>query len=181
MLILGIDPGSRITGYGVIRIERNRAQHVACGCIRVGDELFAVRLKNIFSGVREVIAAYQPDEMAIEQVFVQRNVDSALKLGQARGAAICATVDSSMPVAEYTPAQIKLAVVGKGNAAKEQVQHMVSVLLNLTSSPQADAADALAVALCHFHIQQASENMQLPLSAHRGTTGKGRRSWRRRR
>lgn len=158
-LLLGIDPGSRITGYGLIRQQGSRVEYVASGCIRLqGDEL-AGRLKQVFDGVSEIINQYQPDSFAIEQVFMAKNADSALKLGQARGAAIVAATCANLPVAEYSARQIKQAVVGKGSADKSQVQHMVCHLLKLTASPQADAADALAVALCHGHTQQSLINM----------------------
>lgn len=152
--ILGIDPGSRMTGYGVIEVQGRRAAYIASGCVRMDDVNFAERLRAIFEGVGVVVERYRPTEIAIEKVFVQRNVDSALKLGQARGAAICAVVSRSLPVAEYSPAQIKQALVGRGAAAKEQVQHMVKTLLQLIEDPQADAADALACALCHSHTRQ---------------------------
>ena len=157
--ILGIDPGSRLTGYGVIEVRGQRAEYIASGCVRMADEDFAQRLRAIFEGVGEVVERYRPTEIAIEKVFVQRNVDSALKLGQARGAAICAVVSRSLPIAEYSPAQIKQALVGRGAAAKEQVQHMVKTLLQLIESPQADAADALACALCHSHTRQTMSRL----------------------
>ena len=154
-IILGIDPGSRLTGYGVIKKVGQKSEYVASGCIRVqGDEL-AGRLKQIFDGVSEIIHQFQPNEFAIEQVFMAKNPDSALKLGQARGAAIVAATTFDLPVAEYSARQIKQSVVGKGSADKSQVQHMVTYLLNLAAKPQADAADALAVALCHNHTQQS--------------------------
>ena len=154
-IILGIDPGSRITGYGVIKKAGQKSEYIASGCIRVqGDEL-ASRLKQIFDGVSEIIHQFQPTDFAIEQVFMAKNPDSALKLGQARGAAIVAATAFDLPVAEYSARQIKQSVVGKGNADKSQVQHMVTYLLELAARPQADAADALAVALCHNHTQQS--------------------------
>jgi len=152
--ILGIDPGSRITGFGIIEREGNRVVYVESGCIRAGDGDFAGRLKTIFDGLRDVVTIYAPEQVAIEQVFMHRNPDSALKLGQARGAAICAVMSMGLNISEYTPSEIKQATVGKGNAAKEQVQHMVTAMLKLPGTPQADAADALAVALCHNHITQ---------------------------
>ncbi len=147
--ILGIDPGSRVTGYGLIDVNGQNYRYVASGCIRIKSENFPDRLKEIFVGVDEVIAEYQPTLAAVEQVFVKLNVGGALKLGQARGAAICACVMRSLDVGEYMPNQIKKAVVGRGHATKEQIQHMVMTHLNLTQSPQSDAADALATALCH--------------------------------
>ena len=149
--ILGIDPGSRFTGYGIIDVEGARSRYVVSGCIRIRGEALPERLRQIFEGVREVIDEFAPAEMAVEMVFMHRNADSALKLGQARGAAICAGATLGLPVAEYTPQQIKQAVVGGGRAAKEQVQQMVKMLLGLQGSVQADAADALGVALCHAH------------------------------
>ncbi|MGJ8682394.1 crossover junction endodeoxyribonuclease RuvC [Paraglaciecola sp.] len=154
-IILGIDPGSRITGYGVIKKVGNNSQYVGSGCIRVQGTELAPRLKQIFDGVSEIIQQYQPTEFAIEQVFMAKNPDSALKLGQARGAAIVAATTFDLPVAEYSARQIKQSVVGKGGADKSQVQHMVTYLLKLGATPQADAADALAVALCHTHTQQS--------------------------
>lgn len=154
MRILGIDPGSRITGFGVIDIEGSRTRYVTSGCVKVASEALPERLQEIFAGIAEVVQDYRPDHMAIERVFMARNADSALKLGQARGAAICAATSSALIVSEYSPREIKQAVVGKGGATKEQVQHMVCILLSLNSPPQADAADALAVALCHGHTHQ---------------------------
>ena len=166
--ILGIDPGSRITGYGVIEVQGNRSTYLVSGCVRVDDETFPERLRAIFDGIGAVVAEYQPTEIAIEKVFVQRNVDSALKLGQARGAAICAVMNRSLPIAEYSPAQIKLALVGRGAADKHQVQHMVKTLLQLVESPQADAADALACALCHSHTRQTLNALPAAVRGMRG-------------
>ncbi|MCK5640088.1 MAG: crossover junction endodeoxyribonuclease RuvC, partial [Gammaproteobacteria bacterium] len=143
--ILGIDPGSRITGFGIVECVDGRTRYIESGCIRLGDGDFMGRLKVIFDGLSEVVETYAPTEVAIERVFMHRNPDSALKLGQARGAAICAVMSDNMPVHEYAPAEIKQAIAGKGNANKEQIQHMVKILLNLPATPQADAADALAV------------------------------------
>lgn len=154
MRILGIDPGSRITGFGIIEREGTRSIYVASGCIRLGDGEFTQRLKSIFDELREVVMAYRPDEVAIERVFMARNPDSALKLGQARGAALCAVLTEGLAVSEYTPTEIKQATVGTGRADKGQIQHMVQALLKLPAAPQADAADALAVALCHVHTAQ---------------------------
>lgn len=151
--ILGIDPGSRYTGYGVIDMDGNRACYVASGAVRVQGEDLAERLRIIFDGITQIVASHQPDEVAIEKVFMHRNADSALKLGQARGAAICASLSPPLPLSEYTPTQIKQAVVGRGHAEKGQIQHMVRVLLSLSATPQSDAADALAVALCHGHTR----------------------------
>lgn len=155
MIILGIDPGSRITGYGVIRYQSGKYQYIASGCIRLGDDAIPERLKKIFDGVSQLIQQYNPTEFAIEQVFLAKNPDSALKLGHARGAAIVAATHANLPVSEYSARQIKQSVVGKGNAEKSQVQHMVSYILELSGKPQADAADGLAVALCHCHTNQS--------------------------
>lgn len=149
--ILGIDPGSRVTGYGVIDSDGSRSRHVASGCIRTADGELAERLGEIFRGVAEVVAEYGPLEVAIEQVFMAKNAASALKLGQARGAAICAAVTAGLPVSEYTPRMIKLAVVGTGKADKAQVQHMVKRILGLEQQLAADQADALATAISHAH------------------------------
>ncbi|MGY3902934.1 crossover junction endodeoxyribonuclease RuvC [Aeromonas lusitana] len=154
-IILGIDPGSRITGYGVIRIVSGKAEYLGSGCIRTDLGELPSRLKQVYDGVSEIITQFKPDEFAIERVFMARNADSALKLGQARGSAIVAAVNALLPVSEYSATQIKQAVVGTGGAAKEQVQHMVTHLLKLSATPQADAADALGVALCHFHTHQS--------------------------
>ena len=135
----------------MIEVAQGRLSYVTSGCIRVQGETLPERLKSIFNSVSEIVNDYRPDEMAIEQVFVKSNVDSALKLGQARGAAICAGVTRALDVFEYTPTQIKQAIVGKGHADKAQVQFMVRALLNLPGLPQQDAADALACALCHRH------------------------------
>ena len=149
--ILGIDPGSRITGYGVIAVEGNKYRYITSGCIKTTGDDMASRLHQVFSGLVEVIQLHQPTESGIEEVFLNKNVNSALKLGQARGAALVALAAQSVIVAEYTPRKIKQAVVGYGAAEKHQVQHMVKLLLNLSAIPQQDAADALAVALCHAH------------------------------
>ena len=152
--IIGIDPGSRVTGYGIIDQEGQVLRYVASGCIRIKGEALAERLGMIFTCVQQVIDEYRPGEMAVERVFMNKNADSALKLGQARGAAICAGVTRTVPVNEYAAREIKQAVVGKGGAAKEQVQHMVRVLLSLDKQPPSDAADALAVAICHGQIHE---------------------------
>jgi crossover junction endodeoxyribonuclease RuvC len=152
--ILGLDPGSRLTGFGVIEVQGRHNGYLASGCIRVRADALPDKLRIIFDGVNELIALHKPQVMAIEKVFMHRNADSALKLGQARGAAICAAVCRGLQVSEYTPNQIKLTVVGTGHAAKEQVQHMVRMLLDLPAAPSKDAADALAAALCHAHMSQ---------------------------
>ncbi|MES9860898.1 MAG: crossover junction endodeoxyribonuclease RuvC [Candidatus Thiodiazotropha sp. LLP2] len=152
--IIGIDPGSRATGYGLIESDGVNSTHLAHGVLRLEGEALAPRLGQIFTGITAVINEYQPEIMAIEQVFVSKNPSSALKLGQARGAAICAGVNLGLSVAEYSPRGIKQAIVGTGRAEKEQVQHMVQMLLGLKKKPQADAADALAVALSHAHTSK---------------------------
>ena len=149
--IIGIDPGSRQTGFGIIDSDGIRSRYVFSGCIYVKGDTLPERLGDIFSRVSEIMEEWQPAEMAIEQVFVNKNVDSALKLGQARGAAICAGVQKQVQVSEYTPKAVKSAVVGTGNATKEQIQHMMGMLLNMNKALQADEADALGVALCHAH------------------------------
>lgn len=153
MRILGIDPGSLVTGFGIVDSDGRRSVHVHSGCIRVKGEDLVVRLGRIFDEVSLLVETHRPEVLAIEQVFVSRNPSSALKLGQARGAAICAGVRAGLPVSEYSPTSIKQAVVGTGAASKEQVQHMITMILSLKDAPAADQADALAVALCHAHTQ----------------------------
>ena len=154
-LILGIDPGSRITGYGVVRDTGRGCEYIASGCIRTGEGALSERLQKVYRGVSEVIKTYQPTTMGIEQVFMARNADSALKLGQARGAAIVAAVEAGLEVSEYTATQVKQTVVGTGAADKQQVQMMVMHLLKLVQKPQIDASDALGIALCHAHHRQS--------------------------
>jgi crossover junction endodeoxyribonuclease RuvC len=160
-IILGIDPGSRFTGYGVIKQEGRTFTYLGSGCIKAlsqGEDLGS-RLQTIFAGVSEIILQFKPDMFAIEQVFMAKNPDSALKLGQARGAAIVAATNNDLVIGEYSARQIKQAVVGTGAADKTQVQHMVKAILKLPGMPQADAADALAVALCHAHSHQSLEKL----------------------
>ncbi len=158
-VIIGIDPGSRHTGYGLIRIDGNQSFYIASGCIHLDTEhKLPQRLQTIFSELQKIILLHQPAEAAIEQVFMHENPGSALKLGQARGAAIVAL---TIPVAEYSARQVKQSVVGYGAAKKEQVQHMVGRLLNITGKLQADAADALAIALCHAHSRLSINKMLL--------------------
>ena len=152
-VIIGIDPGSRVTGYGVVRMVRNRAEFVACGCIRLGDGSLDQRLVQLYDELSAVIAEFRPDEAAIERVFMSRNADSALKLGHARGVAILALRRAGNPVFEYSATQTKQAIVGRWHADKVQVQHMVRTLLGLDVTPAADAADALAAAICHGHTR----------------------------
>lgn len=147
--VLGLDPGSRVTGFGLIEVCPRGAQYLASGGIRAGTGELAGRLLSMFKHVSELVAQHRPDEVAIERVFMHANPDSALKLGQARGAALCAAAGGGAPVFEYTPREVKLTVTGTGAADKEQVQHMVKALLGLSGRLGADAADALAIALCH--------------------------------
>ncbi|MDP5210721.1 crossover junction endodeoxyribonuclease RuvC [Microbulbifer sp. 2205BS26-8] len=149
--ILGVDPGSRKTGYGIIDVKRSSARYVASGVIRIPEGPLPQRLKLIFDAVSQIAEQYRPVQMAIENVFMSKSAGSALKLGQARGAAIVAGTHWGLEVAEYEARKVKQAVVGNGAADKLQVQHMVKTLLSLPASPQEDAADALAVALCHMH------------------------------
>jgi len=152
--IIGIDPGSQVTGYGVIRSNGQKHLYVASGSIILRGKELPVRLKAIFGALNEIIQQYAPEQAAVEQVFMAKNAHSALKLGHARGAAIVALAQHNLSIAEYSARAIKQAVVGYGDAAKEQVQHMVKLLLNLNQSPSADAADALAVAICHAQTNQ---------------------------
>ena len=154
-LILGIDPGSQKTGFGIISHEGSRSEYITSGIIRLPRTNLPERLKIIFDGVTEIVEQYCPDELAIEEVFMARDAKAAIKLGQARGAAIVACANRDMPVYEYAAKSIKQAVVGTGSADKQQVQHMVKALLKLPSAPKEDAADALAAALCHAHTQQS--------------------------
>ncbi|MFI4940206.1 MAG: crossover junction endodeoxyribonuclease RuvC [Burkholderiales bacterium] len=151
MKILGIDPGLRVTGFGVIRKQGNQLTYIASGTIKTSDADLPQRLKTILVGVSEIISTYTPDCAAIEKVFVNVNPQSTLLLGQARGAAICALVGADLAIAEYTALQVKQAVVGHGKAQKSQVQDMVQRLLLLSGLPSTDAADALGVAICHAH------------------------------
>ncbi len=151
MRILGIDPGLRLTGFGVIDVQGRALRYVASGVIRIPPGSLPPRLKSIHEGVSEVIAEYRPEIAVAEIVFVNVNPQSTLLLGQARGAAISAAVSRDLAVSEYTALQVKQAVVGKGHAKKEQVQEMVKRLLKLPGHPSPDAADALACAICHAH------------------------------
>ncbi len=160
MRILGIDPGSRCTGFGIIDVRGDRATAVHAGVIKTGAGEFPERLGVIFRGIRDLVREYRPGEVAVENVFVSKNAASALKLGQARGAAISAAICEELPVSEYSPRSVKQAIVGRGGADKVQVQHMVCVLLSLAETPAEDAADALAVALCHQHTKQSLNRMQ---------------------
>lgn len=167
-LILGIDPGSRATGFGIIEAVGNRLKYVACGCIRPEPGEHPQRLKEIFRSITDIIEQYSPQESAIEEVFLGKSVSSALKLGQARGAAMVACLHQDLPVAEYTPRTIKQSVTGSGAADKLQVQHMVKVLLGLQGRLQADAADALAIAICHANSRQSMIRLASARSFSRG-------------
>ena len=153
--ILGIDPGSQNTGFGIIDWRQGDVHYVASGAIRTSGADFPPRLRQIFEGVLELVRQYEPREVAIERVFMHRNADSALKLGQARGAAICAIFSVSPEVFEYAPRQVKLAIVGQGGAQKEQVQLMVRTMLKLQGELGPDAADAIGLALCHAYSRAA--------------------------
>lgn len=151
MRILGIDPGLQVTGFGIIDRNGQHLTYVTSGCVRTKPGDLPERLGVILANLGEIIAEHQPSVVAVEEVFVNVNPKSTLLLGQARGAAICAAVARGLPVAEYTALQVKQSVVGNGHADKQQVQHMVTYLLKLPQAPQADAADALACAICHAH------------------------------
>ncbi len=152
-IILGIDPGSRITGYGLIKESKRTLQYIDSGCIRTSDGELSQRLLQIFNGVCQLMETYSPDEVAIEEIFMHQNPNSALKLGHARGVAMVACASHRLNVSEYSAREVKQSVVGYGAAQKSQVKHMVVNLLMLTSSPQSDAADALAIAICHSHMR----------------------------
>ena len=151
MIILGVDPGSRITGFGVINAEQGQYHYVTSGCIRMSQVYTPGRLKQIFDGLSEVIESTRPDRAAIEQIFMFQNPGAAIKLGQARGTAMLTLAHYDLVVAEYSARQIKKSVAGTGAATKYQVQHMVQSLLGLSARPQSDAADALAMAVCHYN------------------------------
>ena len=153
MRVLGIDPGSRRTGFGVIDAGGTGLRYVASGRVEAEGDDLGRRLQTLYDGLAEVIRRHRPEVAVVEQVFVARNPRSALVLGQARGSVLCAAARAGLPVVEYSPAAVKLAVVGRGRADKLQVQHMVRHLLGLPGSPQADAADALACAICHAHTR----------------------------
>ncbi len=152
-IILGIDPGSRVTGYGLINAVGNKLEYVHCGCIKTASASLPERLKVIFTEVCQVIEEYSPQQAAIEEVFMGKNAASALKLGQARGSAMVACLSHDLPVAEYSARKVKQAVVGAGGADKLQVQHMVKALLSISDKIAEDAADALAVAICHANTE----------------------------
>ena len=163
MRVLGIDPGSRNTGLGVVEATRDGLRLVACECIRMRDAEVSVRLATIYRGVQRMIEQHRPERVAIEQVFISNNARSALVLGQASGSAVCSAVIAGCEVTEYSALQIKRAVVGVGSAKKEQVQHMVRVLLGLQAQPGTDEADALACAICHIHTMQIEAKLKRAL------------------
>jgi crossover junction endodeoxyribonuclease RuvC len=163
--ILGLDPGSIRTGFGVVDCGSSEPRHIANGMIKVRGETLAQRLRHIYEAVCELVELYRPDEIAIERVFVSRNVDSALKLGQARGVTLCAAASRGAPVYEYAPRAIKLAIVGYGNAEKLQVEQMVRGMLAIEARLQADAADALAICLCHGQSRRLAALTALAVSA----------------
>jgi len=152
--VLGIDPGSQITGFGIIETYKGRSHYIGSGCIRLKSFLWPKRLELLFQGLSEVVTEYKPSIMAIEKIFVHKNVSSALKLGQVRGVAMVVAALQGLSIAEYTPRQVKKTVSGFGGADKAQIQHMMQLLLKLDGKPQVDAADALAVAVCHSHTTQ---------------------------
>ncbi len=170
--ILGIDPGSQRTGFGVIDVRGGKTTYITSGIIRLPRESLPSRLKVIFENVRAVIEEHRPDEMAVEEVFFSKDPRAALKLGQARGAAIVAGVTCDLPVAEYAARKVKQSVVGTGAAEKSQVQHMVQRLLSLPGEPSEDAADALAVALCHAYYLKTSAALGKQVHYSRGRTKK---------
>ena len=153
--ILGIDPGSRVTGFGLIELRGSLTRPVEWGGIRTNGEHFD-RLRDIFEQLGALVVRFRPDEIAIERVFLHRNADSALKLGQARAAALCATFGAAVPIHEYAARQIKKALVGNGGADKEQVQHMIRLVLGIEGKLEADAADALAAAVCHAQVRMTN-------------------------
>ena len=152
-IILGIDPGSRITGYGLIKESKQQLQYIDSGCIRTPEGELSQRLLQIFNGVCQLMEEFHPDEVAIEEIFMHQNPSSALKLGHARGVAMVACASHRLKVSEYSAREVKQSLSGYGAAEKSQVKHMVVNLLRLTSSPQSDAADALAIAICHSHMR----------------------------
>lgn len=171
MRILGIDPGSRITGYGVIDVLRNgRLQYVDSGCIKAPTGELALRLSHIYQQLQDIVTEHRPVIASVEKVFMARNADSALKLGQARGSALCAVSNAGLEVVEYTALQVKKAVVGHGRADKTQVQHMVRILMALPKLPQADAADALACAICFANHAVGHQALKRAAGATGGVT-----------
>jgi crossover junction endodeoxyribonuclease RuvC len=162
MRILGVDPGSRVTGFGVVDCAAGRTSLRAYGCVRTGDGALPARVAEIYRGVAAIITEHAPDEMAVEAVFIARGADAALKLGQARGAVIAAGAQAGLDVHEYAARRVKSAVAGTGAASKEQVQRMVALLLGMQEVPQSDAADALAIALCHARCAESPLRFAAP-------------------
>ncbi len=171
MIILGVDPGSRTTGFGVIDNHPDRITYIHSGFLKIQGDSLPQRLGQIYQHIEAIITTYHPQHMSIEQVFMHRNADSALKLGQARGAAICAGYQAGLEIAEYAPREIKQAVVGKGAATKDQVQHMVRHLLGLRDPLQEDESDALAIAICHaqFYATQQKTGLDAKMLKRRRT------------
>jgi crossover junction endodeoxyribonuclease RuvC len=173
-IVLGIDPGSLVTGWGLVEVEANQLRHLSHGTISTSSSLgLALRLSQIYRELHKIIEHYQPTAVSLEKVFFSRNVQSALKLGQARGVALLAAAEGEIGVAEYSAAEVKMAVVGYGQATKEQVQRMVSALLCLRGSVRTDAADALAAAICHIHRRTFQNLVIQSLNGHVRAT-----SWR---
>ena len=167
--IIGVDPGSRSTGYGIVDADGIRLVHVASGFVRAGDGDWSGRLRRIFEELGAIIDVHAPSEFVIEKVFMHRNPSSALKLGQARGVAILAGSMRSLPLHEYSPNEVKQAVTGRGHARKEQIQYMTKVLLALREPPQTDQADALAVAICHAHLRTTLARRERALASVAGS------------
>jgi crossover junction endodeoxyribonuclease RuvC len=161
MRILGIDPGSTVTGYGIIDFTERRTRVVACGVVRVpARKPFPQRLRAIYDGIQELISTHNPEQVAVEDLFYAANVKSALRMGHARGVVLLAVARHDIPISEYSPREIKLAVAGSGAASKEQVRRMVQALLDLDEAPaKMDTSDALAVALCHLHRLQGATGL----------------------
>lgn len=174
MIILGIDPGSRVTGYGLIDNQPNQMRYIASGFLKLSGDNLPQRLGQIFQQLALIIEKYQPEQMGIENVFMQRNADSALKLGQARGAAICAAYQGGLEIAEYAPREIKQALVGSGAAGKDQVQHMVKRLLGIQQELQSDEGDGLAIAICHAQFYATQQKTGIEKSMFKNRRGKRR-------
>jgi crossover junction endodeoxyribonuclease RuvC len=172
-IILGIDPGSRITGYGIIREEKKLLTYIDSGCIRSPYGNLSERLLQIYNGICELMDSYSPDEVAIEEVFMHKNPNSALKLGHARGVAMVAAASHRTPISEYSAREVKQSLVGYGAAEKSQVKHMVISLLRLNSAPQSDASDALAIAICHSHMRNGLKGLCLKTTIKAKTKAKG--------
>lgn len=174
-IVLGIDPGSRITGYGVLLSQGSSLSYLGSGCISAGTGEISLRLKTIYEALTTLVEQFKPSVMAIEETFLAKNVQSTVKLAEARGAAIVAGANAGLPVYEYTPMQIKQAVVGYGMADKTQVQYMVRQILKLNGTPQTDAADALACAICHAYTAKVTRAMGSQVGAGSSVHGRYRR------